>query len=476
MEDLFGVLVFILNPRRGSLTILTCPNISNLEGRVKTIAAGLCTAIVLALPCCCQDQPAASANYGSAPSRAPGQDDGRPGALWSFVVSGDSRNCGDVVVPAIAHGAHKDGATFYWHLGDLRAIYDFDEDMLQEAAVKRKHPAKEQQADTAKQPQAADEEKLPLTIIAYENDSWEDFKRNQIAPFDQLSIPYYVGIGNHETIPPKSRCEFANSFRAWLDKPELRDKLTPASSAQPSRTGAKLPAKAAENEASAKTPSCPQCSNDAVKTYYHFVKAGVDFIFLDNATGEQFDQPQLSWLDRVLNADRENKSITTVVVGMHKALPWSVTCDHSMNETPDGTRSGTEVYRKLLRLQKDKKVYVLASHSHYFMRDIYDTPHWQQEGVLPGWIIGTAGAQRYPLPPGADLSKSRTHVYGYLLGRVYDDGSIDFAFTEVKEDDVPDGVNTRYTKDWIRNFCFNSNYKQTVDPEPAYCKGTEARH
>src|SRR5579862_6336809 len=47
---------------------------------------------------------------------------------WKFVVSGDSRNCGDVVMPAIAAGAIKNQAAFYFHLGDLRAIYGADED------------------------------------------------------------------------------------------------------------------------------------------------------------------------------------------------------------------------------------------------------------------------------------------------------------------------------------------------------------
>src|ERR1700674_4142543 len=51
---------------------------------------------------------------------------------WRFAVSGDSRNCGDVVMPAIAQSVHQRGAEFYWHLGDLRALYDFDEDMMAE--------------------------------------------------------------------------------------------------------------------------------------------------------------------------------------------------------------------------------------------------------------------------------------------------------------------------------------------------------
>ena len=54
----------------------------------------------------------------------------RASSAWTFAVSGDSRNCGDVVMPAIAKKALERTAAFYWHLGDLRAIYKADEDML----------------------------------------------------------------------------------------------------------------------------------------------------------------------------------------------------------------------------------------------------------------------------------------------------------------------------------------------------------
>jgi len=60
---------------------------------------------------------------------------------WKFVVSGDSRNCGDVVMPAIAAGAAANGAQFYWHLGDFRAIYDFDEDFLAQPERLNTHTA-----------------------------------------------------------------------------------------------------------------------------------------------------------------------------------------------------------------------------------------------------------------------------------------------------------------------------------------------
>jgi len=73
-----------------------------------------------------------------------------------------------------------------------------------------------------------------------------------------------------------------------------------------------------------------------------------------------------------------------------------------MAETPDGVASGRHVYADLLKAQNDahKRVYILASHSHFFMDDIFNTAYWHANGgVLPGWIVGTAGAVRYPLPP-----------------------------------------------------------------------------
>ncbi|MEI8296692.1 MAG: hypothetical protein WCH32_01595 [Pseudomonadota bacterium] len=39
---------------------------------------------------------------------------------WTFAVSGDSRNCGNAVMPAIAAAVHANGDPFHWHLGDLR--------------------------------------------------------------------------------------------------------------------------------------------------------------------------------------------------------------------------------------------------------------------------------------------------------------------------------------------------------------------
>jgi hypothetical protein len=82
--------------------------------------------------------------------------------------------------------------------------------------------------------------------------------------------------------------------------------------------------------------------------------------------------------ESVVKNDAEDDSIKTVVVGMHKALPYSISCDHSMNESPDGIKSGMKVYSDLLDLQNKSHnhVYVLASHSHFFMEDIYNTKFW----------------------------------------------------------------------------------------------------
>jgi hypothetical protein len=100
-------------------------------------------------------------------------------------------------------------------------------------------------------------------------------------------------------------------------------------------------------------------------------------------------------------------------------------------------------------------VYALASHSHFFMLDIFTTKHWNTKhwrddgGILPGWIVGTAGAERYPLPALADLAKSNTYVYGYMPGRVYPDGNIEFDFTQLKTSDIPAEIRNRYSGSWV---------------------------
>src|ERR1700722_16583947 len=123
--------------------------------RMRTI----CAAMLLCV--CCS---ASMAQSGGETPRPAGPS--RAGS-WKFAVSGDSRNCGDVVMPAIAAGVKKNGAAFYWHLGDLRKISDIDEDIQH-------------------QPQYLSR---PLNRAAYEEMAWNDFVENQTVPFG--NIPFY---------------------------------------------------------------------------------------------------------------------------------------------------------------------------------------------------------------------------------------------------------------------------------------------
>jgi hypothetical protein len=330
------------------------------------------------------------------------------GVTWRFAVSGDSRNCGDVVMPAIARGVKKDGAQFYWHLGDFRAIYDFDQDML--AA----HGGK-------------------LLIAQYQRSAWDDFIANQLMPFGATSV--YLGIGNHELVPPMTRADYVAQFADWLDAPELRDQRL------------------------ADDPT-----DRRLKTYYHWKHGPVDFISMDNASAEQFDDSQLAWFERTLAKAKADPTVKAVVVGMHEALPNSFSCGHGMNDSAAGTESGRRVYRDLLQWSKEtgKSVRLLASHSHFVLGDLYATPYWKNSkaegrGVLSGWLNGAAGAVRYALPPDLPAGTfAKTGVYGYLLGTVKSDGDVGFEFKEVRRQDVPEEIVARYGKKTVDD-CFAGN-------------------
>jgi Calcineurin-like phosphoesterase len=326
---------------------------------------------------------------------------------WRFAVSGDSRNCGDVVMPGIAVGVKQSGAAFYWHLGDFRAIYDFDEDMRHQPQYIAK----------------------PLTISQYLSVAWDDFIQNQIVPFG--TTPVFLGIGNHDTTPPKTREQFLIQFADWLDQPVL------------------LQQRLSDDPRARK-----------LTTYFHWIQSGVDFISLDNATADQFDFPQMTWFEKTLQLDIANPQIHTIVVAMHEALPDSISENHAMDQFAIGIDSGRRVYADLLKAQNDahKRVYVLASHSHYYMDGIFNTRYWREHGgVLPGWIIGTAGAVRYALPPEkVDAKAAATNVYGFLLGTIQPSGEINFTFQQLNESDVPATVVDTYKPEFV-HWCFAEN-------------------
>jgi hypothetical protein len=326
--------------------------------------------------------------------------------VWRFVVGGDSRNCGDVVMPAVAAGARAAGASFYWHLGDFRAIYDFDQDLV-----------------SARRDAAS-----PLTISDYLRTAWDDFIESQLSPFG--SIPVYLAIGNHELVSPKTRADYLIQFADWLDAPPLvRQRL-------------------------ADDPK-----DHRLKTYYHWIQNGVDFVTLDNASPEQFDAEQIGWFERVLKRDAADPSVRATVVGMHETLPESRASGHSMSDSPQGDLSGRRIYADLLAARAaGKRVYVLSSHSHFYMASLFDTPYWRAHGgVVPGWLIGTTGAIRYPLPAGvAEGASARTNVYGYLLATVAPDRSIGFEFREIRRADIPPETATRYSAAFADQ-CFEGN-------------------
>ena len=343
-----------------------------------------------------------------------------PTPVFKFAVSGDSRNCGDVVMPAIAASVVKSGANFYWHLGDFRAIYDFDEDMSPPARLGLNTPH--------------------LTITNYLMQAWPDFISHQITPFGSLEV--FLGIGNHETIYPKTHEEWLKQFTPWLASQRLR--------AQRARHG------------------------DAAggpRSYFHWVMNDVDFLSLDNASGSAFDPRQMAWIRARLARDRRTASIKTIVVGMHEALPGSKGMSHSMCDAQAGVASGREVYKLLWDLQQaGKKVYVLASHSHFVMDDVYRTDYWKEQ-VLPGWIVGTAGAVRYRLPKGVPVGTiARTDVYGYLLATVMSDGTVQFNFHETSLDELRQ-ANEGKTPDPLIRWCAAENTDQRI-ATPQTCEET----
>lgn len=334
-----------------------------------------------------------------------------PSGTWKFAVSGDSRNCGDIVMPAIAASVRADGAEFYWHLGDYRAMSNFDED------YRKTHPT--------------------ASISTYYKQAWPDFIEHQLAPFGTL--PVYLGIGNHELVPPMTRGMYIAQFADWLEQPILqRQRLA----------------------------DDPQ--NHLLTTYYHWIQGGVDFITMDNASPDMFDARQMAWFKKVLANDKTNPSVRAVVVGMHAALPDSSSAGHSMNDSPQQLATGNTVYQQLsaFRAATKKNVYVMASHSHFVMNDAYNTACHKGD-VLPGWIMGSAGAVRYRLPTDRALSTiDKTDIYGYLLATVSPDGSIHFEVREVKQSDVPASVVNEFSAEQVQ-WCFQQNKSNYTPANPS---------
>ena len=140
-----------------------------------------------------------------------------------------------------------------------------------------------------------------------------------------------------------------------------------------------------------------------------------------------------------------------------------------MNESAQMERSGRRIYQDLLafRAKTNKYVYVLASHSHFLMDDVFNTPYWKDK-VLPGWIVGTAGAVRNRLPRGVLTgSMARTDVYGYLLATVMSDGTIKFEFKGLGLNDLK-VANEGKAPESLLGWCYSENKNPQVQ-KPLAC-------
>jgi hypothetical protein len=305
----------------------------------------------------------------------------------------------------------------------------------------------------------------PLTRCAQENSpeltknevyfasAWLDYVANQIRPFEKVGVPFVLGVGNHETIAPKSKAAFQRDFKEWLTQDRIQQ--------QRERDRSK---------------GMPSSDGD---TYFHFIEKNVDFIYLDNSeAGDRdshvpdptkgFSKDQLDWFGKVLQSDLATPSVKTIIVGMHAALPFSRFRDHAMDETCSSFCSGIKAYNLLAQAKtKGKKVYVFASHSHYFQTDIYDTPE-HQGNVLPGWIVGTGGAEQY----------QQLIRYGYLRVTVKPDGSVLPEFVDVGRESH--SVVPRESPELL-DYCFEKNketeqstQKRKEDPknkkDQTYCQ------
>jgi hypothetical protein len=122
---------------------------------------------------------------------------------------------------------------------DFRANYDFDQDLLAASEYRDKD----------------------LAIADYQRIEWQDFISQQVDPFSD--IPVYLAIGNHELVPPKTRADYLEQFADWLDSPTIR--------------GQRLRDDPHDHK---------------LRTYYHWIQTGVDFVSLDNASPDQFDETQ----------------------------------------------------------------------------------------------------------------------------------------------------------------------------------------
>ena len=294
---------------------------------------------------------------------------------WKFAVSGDSRNCGDIVMPAIAAGVLKSGAQFYWHLGDFRAIYAFDEDMVPPLKLNLPHK--------------------PMFISTYLSAAWPDFIAHQLDPFGDL--PIFLGMGNHETVFPATRDAWLIQFADWLENPMLRAQ---------------------------RLKDNPQ--DHKLRSYFHWVKSNLDFISLDNSSPDQFDSAQLDWLLALLQRDEANPKSRP---SSWECTPRSPAASAIFTTWVIGRKAIKPAANSISGCGRFRNPRTSAS----MLSPAIRTCIWKTSTTLPigktkCFPVGSSEPPepcRHRIPPEAGPSqKAQTDVYGYLIATVSADSSV----------------------------------------------------
>lgn len=155
----------------------------------------------------------------------------------------------------------------------------------------------------------------------------------------------------------------------------------------------------------------------------------------------------------------------TIIVGMHEALPGSTSFNHAMDDaTCSDICQAQRVYDRLDRAQQleHKHVYVLASHSHFFRENIYATDAHKNH-VLPGWIVGTAGAEQY----------QDTIRYGYLQVEVRPNGEVETKFMDISRNDPP--LDNGKGGLELTKYCFEQNSVKPPEASQQQCPKCPAK-
>ena len=352
---------------------------------------------------------------------------------WTFTVSGASSDCGNLVMPAIAAAARADHARFHWHLGDMRRAVKPDIDFMFERRFQT----------PSTMPTPVDYAALALS----------DVVEHQLSPF--AGIPLFVTLGGRDDIRPLSRLQYRAALRTWLDRPEIRS----------------------QRNADGETP---RGAVGLPSTYYHWRHGNVDFVSLDSMGSNGFDVVQLKWIDGLLMRDLVDPAVRTVVVGSFATLPFSRAEDGSLCATKASVRSGERVYEALARLTKaGKHVYVLSANAHRYLENVYDTDarRLPEHGgvVLPGFVAGTAGAERQKASEPSDSPDDQdANGYGYLRADVTPDGEIRFSFRPLTLPEL-EAVEPADFEHGLVAYCTDKNVAPAASAAPSACTASEAR-